>query len=422
MKNSFLKKTALITLCLAVPAALLVYQKVTSFTWHHKDQIAVSTSGTVISICMATCSSGMSRYALAMHASLLKAGVRSILICRENTFISHTAEKEKLPYITCSSFRLSAGRFAWMPGIEAALQGMLKRYADVLAIHCNYKRDVFAAKKLAQPLKIPVVLTHHMPDFLYTSVRDTANGVIAVSKSIADYLVSLNEKDGARCRIAAIPPFFDDRRIRAFIPPAQSRQDFFKTTFGVGLQPCPLLVKVAHLYANINHKNHPLLFQAMHELIYKRGLPVQVALAGHGPRLDLYKKIVSDLQLTDYVHFLGNTDHVAAVLHYADINVLASSGDAFPLVLLEGGFMRKPTLIARGGCGAADWLIIDKETGFLFENKNMQDLADKIAYVLQHPDHAQRCGNQLHDKVIAEFLPEQVTQQLLGFYRELQQK
>ncbi|MBM3886305.1 glycosyltransferase family 4 protein [Candidatus Dependentiae bacterium] len=418
----FIKIILIITSIVILFYILFYTKKITYVDAHNLDEPLIKNTDTVISICMAGCSSGMARCALAQHAALSKAGIRSILICTKNTFIAQTAEKLHLPFITCNPFRLSFGKFAWMPGIQAALKNVLQKYDNVLAIHCHYKRDVFTAKKLVDTRNIPVVLTHHMPTYLYTSVREEADGVIAVSKSIAEYLMHLNKQDNIKSPIVAIPPFFDDTRLTSFIPSDESRETFFKKTFNIELKSCPLLVKVAHLYSNIHHKNHPLLFQAMHDLIYKRNTPVQVALAGTGPRLDLYKKMVHELGLNGYVHFLGNTEQTPTIFHYADINVLASSGDAFPLVLLEGGYMKKPTIIAREGCGAADWLIIDQQTGFLFENKNATDLADKIFYVLTHQDIAQTCGNNLYKKIMKDFQPAKTTQAMVAFYTQLHEQ
>ena len=157
----------------------------------------------------------------------------------------------------------------------------------------------------------------------------------------------------------------------------------------------------------------------MHELIIKRNIPVQVALVGDGPMMGTYKKMVRKLGIADYVHFLGSTELTPAVLHYADINMLTSSKEAFGIVLLEGGLMRKPTIVARGGCGAADWLIIDKQTGFLFENNDVQSLADTIAYAIAHDDEATACGQRLYEKVMAEFMPSRTAAALLAMYHEL---
>ena len=252
-----------------------------------------------------------------------------------------------------------------------------------------------------------------------------------MSQEIKVALNKQNEVDGLKKApiIKVIPPFFDDERITSFIAPTSQapgvalgkpeRDAFFQNQFGVALKPCPLLVKIAHLYSNVQHKNHPLLFKAMRELIVNRHTPVQVALAGKGPMLATYQKMVCDLGIVDYVHFLGSTELTPAVLHYADINLLASSEEALGIALIEGGLMRKPTIIARG-TGAADWLIIDKQTGFLFVNNDVQSFADTIAYVLLHAEEANACGQMLHDKVVAEFLPARSAEALLALYQGLQ--
>lgn len=384
-------------------------------------------SSVVIQICMAKGSGGMERCALTQHKSLLAAGAASILVCRNETFISETAKKLGLPLVTCSPNRLSAGRIVFMPGVEAAIQKIIQNN-KVLAIHCHYKREIFAAKKVAP--HVPVVLTQHTPSNLASSVRATANGIVAVSQEIKLALSKQNEADGLKksATIAVIPPFFDDERITSFIQATSQasgvalgkleRDVFFQTQFGVALKPCPLLVKIAHLYSNVQHKNHPLLFKAMRELIVNRHTPVQVALAGKGPMLATYQTMVRDLGIADYVHFLGSTELTPAVLHYADINLLASSEEALGIALIEGGLMRKPTIIAQG-TGAADWLIVDKQTGFLFANNDVQSLADTIAYVLAHAAEAKACGNRLHDKVVDEFLPARSAEALLAFYQGL---
>ncbi len=419
---TFLVSTLAVSLCI-LSVYFFIYESM-HFTLHniHPTLDTTEQFPIVIQICMSKGSGGMERCALAQHEALLAAGIHSILICRENTFISNKSQHHKLPFVTCASYHLSAGQFVWMPGVKAALQKLITLFGNnILAIHCNYKREIFVAKKVTQNLSIPVILTQHTPSKLQANVRRTVAGIISVSNKIAEYLTNLNKEDGINGHITAIPPFFDTNRIASFIPSQQNREQYFHDTFNIQLKQCPLLVKVAHLYSNMRHKNHPLLFQAMHELIHERHTRVQVALAGHGPKLDAYKKMVHNLQLDGYVHFLGSTENTSAVFHYADANVLTSSEEAFGITLVEGGLMKKPTIVARS-IGAANWLIVNNDTGFLFEQDNASSLADTIAYVIDNQNIAQACGQRLHDKIIADFLPEQSVKKLLAFYEQLQQR
>jgi glycosyltransferase involved in cell wall biosynthesis len=377
----------------------------------------------VVLVCMLEGSGGTERCTLIQQREFLSAGIPTILVTKHNGFLADYCKNNALPVVTCSAIRISSNEFVWMPGLNTALQKIVKFYKNSInVIHCSQKREVFVAKKASNPYSIPVVLTRHNPGHLSPELRKATDGIICVSKDIARYLTGLNENDGIKNKIiTALPPFFDYTTFLNFNQ-TQSRNIFFKETFGITLKPCPLLVKIAHLYFDVLHKNHPLLFQAMHKLIYRHNIPVQVALAGGGANLAKYKKIVHELKLDEYVYFLGNlhnSKQAAAVLSYADINLLASSNEAFGIVLMEGGIMKKPTICARSGCGAADWLIIDGETGFLFENKNAADLADKIAFVLSHQELAQACGQKLYEKIMANFLPAQTAKAIRELYAQL---
>lgn len=414
-----------ISLTLTIAGIIIIITLISSWLYHDANNFSFfnmpptsTTAPIAIQICIARGSGGMERCAVAQHKALIDAGINSILICRNHTFISDLAKQLQLPIITCSPHRLSMGKFVVMPGVEAALKKIISIFPDnkILAIHCHYKREIFAAKKVAKT--IPVVLTQHTPSALAYCVRSTADGIVAVSHEIKTALAKQNKGElGNHAAITVIPPFFNDQKFTTMVPPDNCAA-WFKKTFNVTLKPCPLLVKIAHLYSNVQHKNHPLLFQAMRELIINRHIPVQVALAGKGPMLVTYKKMVNDMGIGDYVHFLGSTERTPELLHCADINLLASSEEALGIALIEGGLMKKPTIIARG-TGAANWLIIDKHTGFLFKNNDAQSLADTIAYALKHEQEAVACGQRLHEKVVAEFLPTRSAQALVAFYREL---
>lgn len=373
----------------------------------------------VVQICLAKEKGGMERCALAQQEALLAAGVTSILVCAQGSFLELAAQQRGLPAISCSPRGISLGHVVWMPGLTKAIQHLYSTYSGyIIATHCNYKREVFVAKEIETSHHIPIVLTQHTPARLPQQARASVDGIVAVSPHIQQILKELNQRDNVSTPLTIIPPFFDVERLFYFALPKEERTAYFKEKFNISLLSCPLLLKVAHLYRNIHHKNHPLLFEAMHDLIYKKNIEVQAILAGEGPNLKRYKKMVQALGLTKYVHFLGNTENIAALFHYADINLLASTNEAFGITLIEGGLMKKPTIIAQN-TGAAHWLISDHETGFLFKTNDSLDLANTIAYVLSHPEIASQCGEHLYKKIVSEFLPARSAQTLLLFYDKL---
>lgn len=375
----------------------------------------------VIQLSLSPLVGGLERCLLAQNQYLLEQGITSIIICRENTFISQCAKEQKVPVVTCSQTSIGTSTFLAKGTIINAIKQTIAKFPkqQILAIHCNWEDEVLHANRATW--NIPIVLTKHIPGEISKDIRQITSGVITVSRDHEKYIKNLNQTDGIQGEVITLPPFFDDKKFISY-QSSENRKIFFKKNFGIEVKNGPLLVKIARFYGSgREHKNHLLLFEAIQELTFKRNFPIQVALAGDGDNFEIYKKKVQELNLSDYIYFLGHTEKTPQLLEYADINLLASKNEAFGIALLEGGIMKKPTIIAKG-TGAADWLIIDKETGFLFENNDMQSLADTIQYALTHKEEAEKYGQKLYEKVIAEFIPRRNIKKLIEFYKTVATK
>lgn len=372
--------------------------------------------------CMLSGNGGTERYILAQQKEFLKQGTAAVILCSPQSFLAEKCKQEQRPYITCSPSRIRLGGWIIMPGFECALRFLQKNYPNkLLALHCSHRHEVMVGVSITSD--IPLLLTQHTPSMLATRIRKAADAIITVNYACEKKLRDLNKKDHLEGKsLITLPPFFNPTPHLSFVP-SLPRQAYFKQNFNLELLPSrPILIKVAHFYNKLLHKNHALLLQALYKLIYEYKKPVTILLVGDGPQVALYKKKTQKLGLTEYVHFLGNVENTAPLFHYADINLLSSSEEAFGIVLLEGGLHKKPTIIAREGCGAADWLIIDKETGFLFQNNNAADLAATIRFTLNNPAQAKTCGTNLYQKIINEFLPEYTAITMLQLYARLHEE
>lgn len=85
----------------------------------------------------------------------------------------------------------------------------------------------------------------------------------------------------------------------------------------------------------------------------------------------------------------------------SDIFVLPSFNECFPLVLLEAMEYGLPCIsTAEGGiCGIID----DGKTGYIIEKKNAVALADKIAFLIDHPDIRKEMGENGRKKFKEQF-------------------
>jgi glycosyltransferase involved in cell wall biosynthesis len=119
------------------------------------------------------------------------------------------------------------------------------------------------------------------------------------------------------------------------------------------------------------------------------------------------------------VIYLGTSDNVKEVIAQADCIVLPSFyREGTPRTLLESASMAKP-IITTDNVGCRD-VVDDGVNGFLCEVKNAQDLADKMAKMIQlSSDERTAMGRAGREKMIREFDEEIVISKYLYSMKEV---
>jgi glycosyltransferase involved in cell wall biosynthesis len=112
---------------------------------------------------------------------------------------------------------------------------------------------------------------------------------------------------------------------------------------------------------------------------------------GDGP----YKeKILSILNKYENFHWLGSLEYPDKVRQYLseiDVYALVSGIDMSPLTLQEAQLMKKPVIATN--VGGIPELMKDKETGFLVEKGNVNQLIEKITLLLENKQKRIEMGN-----------------------------
>ena len=106
-----------------------------------------------------------------------------------------------------------------------------------------------------------------------------------------------------------------------------------------------------------------------------------------------YFDFVKEKEITHRVKYLGKRYGKLKDMAFdqADVFVLPSRYDCFPLVVLEAMQHSLPVITAREA-GMQD-MIDDGKTGFLiFPFDNAKDLAEKIEYLILHPSQRKKMG------------------------------
>jgi glycosyltransferase involved in cell wall biosynthesis len=146
---------------------------------------------------------------------------------------------------------------------------------------------------------------------------------------------------------------------------------------------------------------------------------VGVDLIGSGPQAAELEKLAASAG-TD-VRFLGFLSGAAldAAIGAARAVVVPSEWyENAPLSVLEAAALGKPLIVAR--IGGLPELVADGETGWTFESRSVDALAERLRHVASLPDAAvEAAGRAARDRVAREFSPRRYGEDIRGVYSRL---
>jgi glycosyltransferase involved in cell wall biosynthesis len=165
------------------------------------------------------------------------------------------------------------------------------------------------------------------------------------------------------------------------------------------------------------HKTVDTLLKAMPRVLQRHAAELNII--GTGPRLDECTTLARTLGVQSAVHFLGFIDPRELPVHYgrADLFVLASVRESFPLVLLEA--MASGLPVVATAVGGIPEMVVDGETGLLVPANNSQALAHAINSLLDEPARMKAMGARGKERVRKHFTWDKVAQRMVGYFREI---
>jgi glycosyltransferase involved in cell wall biosynthesis len=173
-------------------------------------------------------------------------------------------------------------------------------------------------------------------------------------------------------------------------------------------------------------KGFEYLIKAHHILIneYKKN-NVFLRIAGQGYLKETYNKLIQNYKLDDYVKLIGYVPNTKIHEYYneADIFVIPSITDkngeteGFGVVSLEANACETPVIASKVG-GILD-VIEDGYNGFLVEQKNTEQMAEKINELVEDKELRREIGKNGRQKVTKEFNWDKVTSEIIKVYNKL---
>jgi glycosyltransferase involved in cell wall biosynthesis len=142
---------------------------------------------------------------------------------------------------------------------------------------------------------------------------------------------------------------------------------------------------------------------------------VQFVFVGSGAARTDLEKLAASLGISDRVAFAGERRDMPEVYASLDVLVLPSFDEAMPMCLLEGLAAARPVVASE--VGQIPDLIQHGETGLLVEPGNVDDLAQALLQVLDHPGRAAEMGARGRKMVQHSFSSQSMAAQYESLYR-----
>lgn len=126
------------------------------------------------------------------------------------------------------------------------------------------------------------------------------------------------------------------------------------------------------------------------ELLKKKGIKFCIELVGDGKDMKLYKETVDKKRLNAELKFAGKKSPEEISQHYqnADIFILPSLDEAFPITLLEAWASKLPVVITN--VGGISGICTNKENALVIAPKNSEAIAKSVSALIESPNLRKR--------------------------------
>jgi len=147
------------------------------------------------------------------------------------------------------------------------------------------------------------------------------------------------------------------------------------------------------------NKGHDVLIRAFGHVLSKVPDARLVLVGGDAPEIEPIRQLINSMSLAHKVDIFKDVPHerIPAFLSQAQLFVLASRREGYPLVVLEAAAAKVPVVCTRTE-GLRE-LINDRVNGRLVAIDDHIALADAIVDVLTHPEEALRMATNFHEYV-----------------------
>lgn len=155
------------------------------------------------------------------------------------------------------------------------------------------------------------------------------------------------------------------------------------------------------------------------------GVDLRLLIVGDGQELAKLRELVIDLELEDHVILPGRVPFEDVQRYYSLIDVAVFPRKPLPVTEMvspmkpfEAMAMEKAVIVS--SVGALEEIVIDGETGVVFEKGNIDSMVDALTRTINDPELCARLGKNAREWVVANRTWDGAAQRTVEIYRQLQ--
>jgi glycosyltransferase involved in cell wall biosynthesis len=161
-------------------------------------------------------------------------------------------------------------------------------------------------------------------------------------------------------------------------------------------------------------KDHATLLRALGGLLHHHW---ELDLVGDGPLRQEMEALAASLSIRERVHFLGQRTDVDRLLAKAQISVLASNWEGFPLSILEA--MRAGLPIVASNVGGVAEAVEENQTGYVVPRGDVESFRARVAELLDSPALRSQFGAAGRRRYEEQFTLGRLVEKTLAVYGDV---
>ena len=167
------------------------------------------------------------------------------------------------------------------------------------------------------------------------------------------------------------------------------------------------------------YKGHRYLLEAMPAVI-KKYPACKLLVIGIGAEKNALQELTKKLNIDEHVIFLDFQPNPYNYVKQSDVIILPSLFEPFGLVYIEAFALKTP--VVAFDTAAGNEIMENNCTALLAPAGDTEVLAEKIIYLLDHPDESGKMTERAYNKYVEKFSTEKMVKATASFYRDIETK